>query len=135
MSTLKTYIVEDNPVIRENLAAALEELAPVEVVGVAQDESSAVGWLVDERHSCDLVIIDIFLKAGSGLGVLSAASHLDWCPGLVVLTNYATFEMRRRCFELGADRVFDKSNELDALIEYCAGLASRDCATPVVPGS
>jgi hypothetical protein len=27
--------------------------------------------------------------------------------------------MRRRCADLGADAVFDKSNEIDALIEYC----------------
>jgi hypothetical protein len=31
--------------------------------------------------------------------------------------------MRRKCLELGADRVFDKSNEIDALIQYCAQLA------------
>jgi hypothetical protein len=31
--------------------------------------------------------------------------------------------MRRKCLELGADRVFDKSNEIDALILYCCRLA------------
>jgi len=39
-----------------------------------------------------------------------------------VLSNYATADIRRKCLELGADRVFDKSNEIDALIEYCAQL-------------
>ena len=33
MGHLKTYIVEDSPVIRENLIAALEELVSVDVVG------------------------------------------------------------------------------------------------------
>ena len=42
----------------------------------------------------------------------------------VVLSNYATPDMRRKCLELGADRVFDKSNEIDALIGYCLRLAS-----------
>jgi hypothetical protein len=27
--------------------------------------------------------------------------------------------MRARCVQLGADAVFDKSNEIDALVEYC----------------
>ena len=31
--------------------------------------------------------------------------------------------MRRKCLELGADRVFDKSNEIDGLILYCCRLA------------
>jgi len=43
---------------------------------------------------------------------------------LVVLSNYATADIRRKCLELGADRVFDKSNEIDALVEYCVSAAS-----------
>jgi DNA-binding NarL/FixJ family response regulator len=120
---LKAFIVEDSPVIRENLIAALEELAPVEVVGTADDEPSAVKWLSAPGHPCELVIIDIFLKRGSGLGVLRQASELRRPMSLVVLSNYATPDMRRKCLELGASRVFDKSNEIDALIQYCARLA------------
>ncbi len=41
----------------------------------------------------------------------------------MVLTNYATPDMRRRCAQLGADRVFDKSAELEELLAYCATLA------------
>ena len=39
----------------------------------------------------------------------------------MVLTNYPTPEMRRRCIALGADAVFDKSTELDAFFEHCHG--------------
>ena len=122
MPSLNAFIVEDSPVIRENLIAALEELAPVKVVGTAEDEPTAVSWLGGHRD-CDLVIIDIFLKRGSGLGVLRAASEMHKPMSLVVLSNYATPDMRRKCLELGASRVFDKSNEIDALILYCAHLA------------
>ena len=81
---LKTYIVEDSRVIRENLIATLEELVPVEVVGTAEDEASAVRWLGDPGNHADLLIVDIFLKAGTGLGVLRAANvrprgHRVWC--------------------------------------------------------
>jgi DNA-binding NarL/FixJ family response regulator len=123
MHPLKTYIVEDSPVIRENLIATLEELVPIEVVGTAADETSAVQWLTRPNNEADLVIIDIFLKAGSGLGVLRAANQLTQPHTLVVLSNYATPDIRRKCLELGADRVFDKSNEIDALILYCGRLA------------
>ncbi len=126
MSALKAFIVEDSPVIRENLIAALEELAPVKVVGTAEDEPAAVDWLLAIEHSCDIVIIDIFLKRGSGLGVLRAACDLQKPMSLVVLSNYATPDMRRKCLEMGASRVFDKSNEIDALILYCARLADGE---------
>lgn len=124
MQPLKTYIVEDSPVIRENLIATLEELAAVEVVGTAEDEATAVLWLTQPTHDVDLVIVDIFLKGGSGLGVLRATERLLHPHKMIVLSNYATPEMRRKCRELGADRVFDKSNEIDALIQYCADLAA-----------
>ena len=123
MSHLKAFIVEDSPVIRENLVAALEEMAPIDVVGTAEDESGAVAWLVRSENHCDLVVVDIFLKSGSGLGVLKAAAGSGLPVKLVVLSNYATPDMRRKCLELGADRVFDKSNEIDALILYCCRLA------------
>ena len=125
---LKTYIVEDSQVIRENLIATLEELVPVEVVGTAEDEKSAVQWLTQSGNAVDLVIIDIFLKGGSGLGVLRATHGLHRRHKLVVLSNYATHDMRRKCLELGADQVFDKSNDIEALILYCGRLASGEAA-------
>jgi DNA-binding NarL/FixJ family response regulator len=126
MNPVHTYIVEDSPVIRENLIAALEELVPVRVVGTAEDESSAVQWLTQPGNHFDLAIVDIFLKSGSGLGVLKAVVGLGPLQKVVVLTNYATPDMRRKCLELGADRVFDKSNDIDALIVYCGRLANGE---------
>jgi CheY-like chemotaxis protein len=119
----KLFIVEDSPVILDNLKATLEELAPVLVVGSAADESSASLWLHSSANRWDLVIIDIFLKSGSGLGVLRATLQSKALGKRVILTNYATSDMRERCLKLGADRVFDKSNEIDDLIEYCVRLA------------
>lgn len=122
---LSCFIVEDSPVIRQNLIATLEEMLPVRVVGTAEDEQTALRWMQTPGAQCDLMVIDIFLKSGTGLEVLRRAG--DLCPGArrVVLTNYATPDMRRRCAQLGADRVFDKSAELEELLAYCAALADR----------
>ena len=124
MHLLKTYIVEDSPVIREDLIATLEELASVTVVGTAADELSAVHWLSDAKHTVDLVIVDIFLNSGSGLGVLRALDQRrSQATRIVVFSNFATPDVRRRCLDLGADKVFDKSHDIDALMLYCRGLA------------
>jgi len=116
---LKTYIVEDNPTIRENLIGTLEELACVTAVGTAETENEGKAWLNANRQEWDLAIVDLFLKQGSGLGVLTACQ--DRPPGkkVVVLSNYATVDIRHRCAQLGVDAVFDKSNEIDALVDYC----------------
>ena len=116
---LRTYIVEDNATIRENLIGTLEELASVEAVGFAETEDEGKRWLIASTDSWDLAIVDLFLRQGSGLGVLAACR--DRRPGqkMVVLSNYATPDVRMRCAQLGVDAVFDKSNEIDALVEYC----------------
>ena len=71
----------------------------------------------------DLAIVDLFLKQGSGLGVLEAVQARASGQRVVVLSNYATPDMRKRCEQLGADAVFDKSNEIDALVDYCIALS------------
>lgn len=116
---LKTYIVEDNPTIRENLIDTLEELAGVTTVGTAETENESKDWLTENRDKWDLAIVDLFLKQGSGLGVLAACRDRPSRQKVVVLSNYATVDIRQRCAQLGVDAVFDKSNEIDALVDYC----------------
>ena len=126
MNTLKALVVEDSPVVTDSLVAALEELAPIEVVGVVADERSAIQWMKAHAFKCDIVITDIFLTEGSGLGVLRAGSQIkEQSMDMVVISNYATPDMRRKCIELGATQVFDKSSEIDALIAYCTSLAAE----------
>ena len=129
MTTLKTFIVEDSSVIRQNLAATLEELAPIQVTGGAETQGDAVSQLQDEQRACDLVIVDIVLKEGTGLGVLQQPAVHRNGRTFVVLTNYATNEISQRALRLGAKRVFDKSNDIDALIEYCRELADEPSAS------
>jgi two-component system, OmpR family, response regulator len=120
---LRTYIVEDNATIRENLIGALEELASIESLGWAETETEARDWLARHEQRWELTIVDLFLKEGSGLGVLEACRGRTTEQRVVVLSNYATVDMRKRCLQLGADAVFDKSNEIDALVEYCIELS------------
>jgi two-component system OmpR family response regulator len=120
---LRTYIIEDNATIRENLIGTLEELASIKALGWAETENEAKGWLERHENEWDLAIVDLFLKQGSGLGVLEACRGRAPGRRVVVLSNYATADMRKRCTQLGADAVFDKSNEIDALIDYCVQLS------------
>jgi DNA-binding NarL/FixJ family response regulator len=122
---LRTYIVEDNATIRDNLIDTLEELAAVQALGWSDTEKDAKAWLAAHRGGWDLLIVDLFLRQGSGLGVLEALQARGRGQRVVVLSNYATDDMRRRCAQLGADAVFDKSNEIDALVDYCLGMGER----------
>lgn len=124
MPAHRAFLVEDSPVIRANLVDTLQELLPMAVVGWSDTEAGATAWLAAHPDDWDLLIVDVFLHQGSGLGVLKACRNRPPHRKLAVLSNYATPDMRMKCLELGADAVFDKSNEIDALIDYCTRLGS-----------
>jgi DNA-binding NarL/FixJ family response regulator len=64
-------------------------------------------------------VVDVFLKQGSGLGVLRSCKQRNANQRAVVLSNYVNADIRARCTALGADAVFDKSKELEAFFDYC----------------
>ena len=115
----RAYIVEDSAVIRDNLIETLQELALVEPVGVADTEQEGKRWLAQNDGYWDLAIVDLFLREGSGLNILEACRDRKPNQKIIVLSNHATNDVRWRCAQLGADAVFDKSTEIDALVEYC----------------
>ena len=116
---LITYLVEDNKIVLDNLIEALQEIAAVEITGHSATQAEASHWLKLHNGEWHLAIVDLFLKEGSGLGVLAGCRNRKPGQKVVVLSNYATPEIRRRAADLGADAVFDKSSELDDLFAYC----------------
>ena len=116
---IRAFLIEDNPVIRENLLATLSELADIEPVGCAETEQEASNWLLAHDGHWDLAIVDLFLREGNGLNVLAALQNREAHQKMVVFSNHATQEVRRRCAQLGANAVFDKSTEIDGLLDYC----------------
>lgn len=115
--TFRAYIVEDSSTIRDNLIETLKELAQVEPVGATESEHEAKRWLA--ANDWDLAIIDLFLREGSGMNVLDACRARRPNQKVVVLSNHASRDVRWRCAQLGADAMFDKSTELEKLVDYC----------------
>ena len=121
---LKAFIVEDQPSVRDSLVEALNELAGIEPAGWAADQKSALAWLRDPANAWDIAIVDLVLEAGgSGFGVLQAMRGRPATKKMVVLTGSANPQVRRHCEAMGADGVFDKAMETEAMLDYCVALA------------
>jgi two-component system OmpR family response regulator len=116
---LSVFVVEDNAEIRENLVEALEELAAVKVVGVAATEEQAHSWIA-AHDAWDMLIVDLFLRGGSGMRLLQRMQRARPGQKIVVFSNYVNASVRKRCAQMGVDAVFDKSTEIDALVDYCS---------------
>lgn len=117
--SISAFLVEDQPEIQQTLIEAMEELAPVTFVGLASDEAAATKWLGSNNHLWDLAIIDLFLKKGTGLGVLKECRARAPRQKVVVLTSCTEQGVIQRCRDLGADEVFDKAQDIEKLVAFC----------------
>lgn len=121
---INTFLVEDRADIRDTLIQSMEEVAPCKFVGHADSESTARQWLGSYADDWQLAIVDLFLADGSGFGVLRDCQQRREDQKVVVLTSYGHDNIFSKCLELGADQVFDKSGDLEKLVEYCKAHAA-----------
>ncbi len=116
---LKVVLIEDSSLLCRALGDVLNELSGVTVVGQAEDERSSIELL--QRQQPHLAIVDLQLRAGSGLGVLRALSRDPdqfGSPRAVVFSSHGEASIRERCFALGVERFFDKATQVGELLAY-----------------
>lgn len=117
---LAVFVVEDNAEIHENLVDTLEELTCVKVVGGSATEDGAMAWVAQHPRDWDMLVVDLFLKGGSGIRLVQRVQRARAEQKVIVFSNYVNAGVRKRCAQLGVDAVFDKSTEIDALVDYCS---------------
>lgn len=126
---LRVVLIEDSEVLRDLLSGMLGGIDRLEIVGSADNEADSLVALRRERP--DLVIVDLELRAGSGLGVLAAiqaAPERFGAPRAVVFSNHAHAVVQAKCRMLGAAAFFDKSFQMDELLFFVEGEAGARAA-------
>jgi two-component system OmpR family response regulator len=126
---LRILLVEDSPLLRSRLESMLSQYAAFKVTGLAAAEAEAVEKL--ETVPYDVIVVDVELRPGSGIGVIREARARNreveqgghvW---IVVLTNYDLPTVRERCMSAGADYFLDKMREIDQLMPILLQIAGR----------
>jgi DNA-binding NarL/FixJ family response regulator len=126
--SIRVFLVEDAKHMRGVLEDLLGVIGSFEIVANRATEAEANLWLDEHARGCDLALIDLILEQGTGMGVIARAKASSPDAQVVVLSDYATAGIRRHCLKLGADAVFQKSQEMREFMDFCAGLASREPA-------
>ncbi len=65
----------------------------------------------------DVLILDIRMPGGTGIDVLKAMQFNIKPPMVIVFTNYFYPQYLERCMKLGADYFFDKSIDIEKLVD------------------
>ena len=123
---LRVLLVEDSIELQAMLQAMLGEIPSVQVIASVESEKDALAVMRDDHT--DLAIVDLELRSGTGLGVLkNLHDSLDGNNrriGVVIFSNYSNLVIRHRCLSLGARAFFDKSFQIDELLEFVQKQAS-----------
>jgi CheY-like chemotaxis protein len=106
---LRVVLIEDSAVLRDLLSAILGGISTLEIV-------------------------DLELKAGTGLGILAAIHAVPerfGSPRAIVFSNHSHPAVRARCQALGVAAFFDKSFQMDELLSYMDGAAGQGAPVAV----
>lgn len=122
---MKVFLVEDNGLIQQQLRQTFSEIPGMEVVEVAASAQQAGDWLAAHPDGWDLALVDLFLAKGHGFEVLRHCRARKPHQRAVVLSNYTRDPVREHAAQAGADAVFDKAYEMEALVAYCQDLSQR----------
>jgi DNA-binding NarL/FixJ family response regulator len=117
-NALRVFVVEDSALIRRRIIDNVQSMGGFEVVGFAESEAEAIEAIRNLRP--DVVVTDIRLKEGNGIGVVRhvRADEVTPQPKIFVLTNFAYPEYQAQCSLAGADAFFDKSSQYDSFLTH-----------------
>jgi DNA-binding NarL/FixJ family response regulator len=111
---MNIFVVEDSSLLRERLIRTLTGINGVQVTGFADTAEDAIQSIQQQRP--DAIILDIRLRQGTGFQVLQAIKVRGKPPTVIVLTNFAYPQYRKKYMDAGADFFFDKSNEFEQVV-------------------
>jgi two-component system, OmpR family, response regulator len=112
---VKVLLVEDSSVLAERVADVIMQIPEIDLIGVVDSEDAALAE-IRKRH-VHVVLLDLYLKQGTGFGILRAISAMDKKPRVVVLTNHDSAEYERDATALGAAYFLDKARNFHRLPE------------------
>lgn len=95
---LKAYIVDDEPLARDELKYLLNRSKEVETIG--ESDCIEVATVEIPEHKPDIIFIDIELDAENGLSLAKALELLEPAPAIVFATAYDEYALQ--AFEANA---------------------------------
>ncbi|MEO0529004.1 MAG: response regulator transcription factor [Planctomycetota bacterium] len=112
--TIRVLIVEDHPLVRLGLATALAKDPELQLCGEADCESGALE--IAEREHPHVAIVDMRLRSGHGLSLISRLAAKEPGPRVVVSSMYEPELYAKRAMKAGAVAYVPKYQSIDDLL-------------------
>ena len=116
---IRVFLAEDDVEMRRLIAAALRRdghfvLEARDGPGLLLEIGHAYwGDLPDPTPT--VIVSDLRMPGRDGLAVLNGLRQYAWCPPFILITGFGDASVHDQAARLGAEAVFDKPFDLDAL--------------------
>ncbi len=109
----RVLLVDDSLPVRQRLSSLIDESG----IGRVVAESATVKDALAAFEECmpDALVLDLQLHDGTGYTVLEQVKRRRPECRVIVVTNFATPEVRERCKLMSADECLEKSNDFERL--------------------
>ncbi len=121
---VRTFILDDSPLVRDRLAGFLAAIPEVNLIGRA--DCSLFTVAVIRTLVPELLILDLVDSARNALETLGQLKVVTPRPIIVVLSEDMESSDRRHYRQAGADHTFAISTEFEAFLVTVADLARQD---------
>jgi DNA-binding NarL/FixJ family response regulator len=112
---IRVLVVDDHPVLRDGVAAILENQTDMTMVGEARDGSEAIEFFRALRP--DVTLMDLQMPGTNGVDAISAIRSEHPSARIIVLTTYAGDVQAVRALKAGAVGYLLKSSLRTELID------------------
>ena len=113
--SLRVFIVDDHPLVRERLIAALQQQPDIQVCGQAEDARSALPAM--NEAAPDVAIVDLSLKGSSGLDLIKDIAEQQPRVRVVVLSMHEEVFYAERALRAGARAYVMKRESTGHIVE------------------
>ena len=126
---MKVLIVDDHPVFRDGFAALLQHAGSGTIVHQAGNVAEGLERIA-ANPDLDILMLDLFMPSGSGMGAIAEFSRARRDLPIVVLSSSEDPEHVRRALALGALGYVPKSASPHAMISAIQLVVGGDIYVP-----
>ena len=99
-SHIRVVLADDHPVVRDGLAAMVNQQADMEVVAEAGDGDEAI--VLYEQHRPDVLVLDLRMPKRDGVAVVQRVLEINPKACILIMTTYDGDEDIFQCLSQGA---------------------------------
>lgn len=121
---MKVVIADDSKVLIDHLSEMLADIDGINIIGKAIDTDSAITTILDKVP--DVAIVDIKMPGKGGIHVLEEIKAQNKDIKVIIFTNYPYHQYREKAYKTGADYFFDKSGEMELMLETLIALKDKE---------